>query len=537
MKDVPPTVESLSTPEMSAVRPVAVLDTHDAPPSGVRRFFQNAGVIAGAEVIARLKGLVILPLLTHHLGALDYGVWSQVLLLVTFVPMLMLLGTDSALVRFLPGVPIEVQRRHFAGWLVVMLAAAAGFALVLYVARGPVSVVFFGSKGEYERFIPLAAATIWVNVLVTGIRNWYRIRNDAWWFSAVTLGQAAFSLAATVVVLVYNESVFELVMYLLLADLLLAAVLGATIARREGVARPDYSWLRKFVRFGLPLVPAGFAVWGLNWLDRLFMVQYSSLDDIGVYSLAYGLGYMAIQLIANPLFTMFPTAASADWNRGHPDGVQHLFERTAGATLFLMLPTVAATIVLGPAIVAFLAPPTFAAAATVMPIVMVGYLFLMLAAYYEVAFGLIERQWLSTAAVVVAVIVNIPLNFLLIPPYSLYGAAIATSVAFLAQLVFVVAVTARLRTLRTPWRRPARMMLASLAMAAGVWGIGEVVGVQGLPRLFVLSAIGALLYAVLAIVLRALPTELIPRTPAQARALFGRPQVDVSVPPPGTSDA
>jgi O-antigen/teichoic acid export membrane protein len=447
-----------------------------------------------------------------------------------------MLGTDAALVRFLPGTPIDAQRRHFAGWLVVMLGAAAVLALLLWVAREPIAKLFFGGGSEYERFIPLAAATIWANVLVAGIRSWYRLRNDAWWFSAVTVGQAFFSLAATIVMLVRGAGVYQLVIYLLLADLCLAAILAATIARREGIVRPDYSWMGKLIRFGLPLVPAGFAVWGLNWMDRLFMVHYSSLQDIGVYSLAYALGYLAIQVIANPIFAMFPTAAAANWNRGDPAGVQHLFERTAGATVFLMVPAIAGAIVLGPAIVAFLAPPSFSAAATVMPVIMVGYLFLMLAAYYEVSFGLVRRQWLSTAAVGVAVVVNVALNFLLIPPYSLYGAAAATSGAFAVQLVFVLAVTGRLRTLRTPWGPPTRMTLASLLMAACVWGAGTALGTHGLLRLSALALAGAVLYVGLAIVVRAVPRSLVPRSVADARALLAAPGAERGDAPTAPAD-
>ena len=495
----------------------------DSPELGSRRFFRNVGVIAAAETLSRLKGLVILPLLTRSLGALNYGVWSQVLLVVTFVPMLMLLGTDGAIVRFLPGMGISLQRRHFAGWMVSMLGAAAVLGSILYLARRPVAVVFFGASDEYEQFIPLAAAVIWVNVLVAGLRNWFRLRNDARLYSAVTVGQALFSLVATIVMLVRHASVYDFVVYLLLADLVLAGLLAAFVARRDGLARPDFSLMPKFIRFGLPLVPAGFALWGLNWIDRIFMVQYSSLRDIGVYSLGYGLGYMGIQVIANPIFAMFPTAAAAEWDRGRPASVQRLFDHTAWAMVFLMAPLIAGTIVLGPRLIEFLAPPSFSAAAVIIPITMLGYLFLMLAAYYEVAFGLVQKQWLSTAAVGVALAVNVPLNFLLIPPYSLYGAAVATSVAFAAQLVFVMAVTTRLRTLRTAAAPPVRMVLAAAGMAGGVWAAGLVVG-GGIVGLAVLAMLGVALYFALAVALGALPRALVPRNLAEARALLSVPK-------------
>lgn len=487
-------------------------DRPGASGGGARRFFKNAGFIAGAEFVARLKGLILIPLLTHYLGVVDYGAWTQVVILATFVPLLMIMGTDSGLVRYLPGRNLEYQRRHFAGWLVTMLGLAAILSVALFLVKHPVAVVFFGAGEEYERFIPLAAAMIWVNVLVTGIRTWYRLQGNARWFAAITLGQAVFSLVATVALLVLDQTIYEFVVYLLVGDLVLGALLAVAIVRDYGITRPDFSLLPKLLRFGLPLVPAGFAVWGLNWMDRIFLVEYTDLADVGRYSLAYSLGYLAIQLIANPIWTMYPTAAAEHWNREEPESVQHLFERTAGAMLLLIAPIVAGTAVLGPLVLALLAPPSFSSAAPVISLVVAAYLFLMLSAYYETAMGLAFRQWLSTVAVALAFTVNLALNVLLIPPYGILGAAIATMVGFLVQLAFSVTVITRMKVLRTPISGPVRIAVAAAATAACLLPVRELLG-DGRPllALVALSALGALIYGGACVALRLVTVETLRR--------------------------
>ena len=346
----------------------------------------------------------------------------------------MIMGTDSAIVRYLPGHDDAYQRRHFSGWLLAMLGLGALLCGLLVAARGPVSDVFFGGGQEYERFVPLAAATIYVNVLITGIRGWFRLKASSGGWGAVTAGQAVTSLIATILLLSLNRTIYEFVIYSVVLDSMLSVVLLVWIWRKYGFSRPSFGLLPKMIRFGLPLVPAGFALWGLNWLDRIFLVNYTDLGAVGRYSLAYSLGYLGIQVVANPIYTMYPTAAAEHWNQGDREGVQRYFERTAGAMLLLVAPIIAFTAVAGRPILQFFAPPSFASAAPVISIVVSGYLLLMLSAYYETAMGLVHKQWLSTVATVIAFGSNVALNFILIPRFGIVGAAVATGIAFAIQL-------------------------------------------------------------------------------------------------------
>ena len=473
----------------------------------LRRYFASAGVIAAAQIFSNLKGLVMLPLLTRYLGTVNYGVWSQVLILATFVPLLMIMGTDSAIVRYLPGHDDEYQRRHFSGWLLAMLGLGALLCGLLAAARGPVSNVFFGGGQEYERFVPLAAGTIYVNVVISGIRGWFRVKASSTGWAALTAGQAVTSLIATILLLSLHRTIYQFVIYSIVLDSMLSVVLLLWIWRWYGFSRPSFGLLPKLVQFGLPLVPAGFAVWGLNWLDRIFLVNYTDLSAVGRYSLAYSLGYLGIQVIANPIWTMYPTAAAEHWNHGDREGVQRYFERTAGAMLLLVAPIIAFTAVAGKPILQLLAPPSFGSAAPVISVVMAGYLLLMLSAYYETAMGLVYKQWLSTVATVIALASNVALNFALIPRFGIIGAAVATGVAFAVQLIFSMLVIGRLGVLHTAPLGPMRIVLATVGSAAAMALANLAFTGGAFAELCVIGAAGAVSYLGLIILLRLVPAS------------------------------
>ena len=73
----------------------------------LKKFFKNSLIISLSEVLVQLKGLIFIPLLTNEFGPLDYGVWTQVSVLVSLFLPLTIAGTDSSFIRFVPGLTKE----------------------------------------------------------------------------------------------------------------------------------------------------------------------------------------------------------------------------------------------------------------------------------------------------------------------------------------------------------------------------------------------------------------------------------------------
>src|SRR5437868_785648 len=125
----------------------------------MRKFFRNAGVMAAAEMIARIKGVIVLPILTRHLGPLDFGVWSQVSMIALLLSPLLSFGSEQGMLRILPGLPVERQYSKFLAWMLVALGGAVIFAASLILANAPISAIIFANT-EYKGFVLLAAASL-----------------------------------------------------------------------------------------------------------------------------------------------------------------------------------------------------------------------------------------------------------------------------------------------------------------------------------------------------------------------------------------
>ena len=65
-----------------------------------------------------------------------------------------------------------------------------------------------------------------------------------------------------------------------------AAVYGAVAVRQDLSRHLSAFELRRMLAFGLPLVPAGLALWGLTFVDRIMLSRLGDLEEVGKYAVA-----------------------------------------------------------------------------------------------------------------------------------------------------------------------------------------------------------------------------------------------------------
>lgn len=475
----------------------------------IRKYFQDAGVIAFAEGLLQLRHLLLIPFITRRFGAVDYGVWSQVAVLTATLGPAVMLGTGQAAMRFFPGLEAEKQKRYLSGWVIFLLGTAFLATLPLFLFPEPIANAFFGVSEGYVAFLPLAAISLVLGQLVNVVKEWFKIVNNVILFTGTNLSRVALQLIAAVLMLSLRQGVYELVVYSLLADLIL--VLGALAInyRIYGIGQPDFSILPAMLRFGLPLVPLSFANWGINYIDRFFLVRVS-LEAVGVYTLAYSLSAQVIPIMLRPFWAMFPSVAASLYNQGKREVLQRLYERSAGTAFLLTLPATVGLALIARRLILLLSTDQFVAGAPVVLFVGLGAMMNTFASFYAVTLGLVYKQHLSLVAHLVALVVNVVVNIVLIPPLGVLGAAIATFAAFSARLAILFRLSERYEVVHTKLGFPLKVTLATAIMAIVVLLFDQTwlstLG-NNVLEITLIAIIGALVYALALYLMKILNLE------------------------------
>jgi O-antigen/teichoic acid export membrane protein len=258
-------------------------------------------------------------------------------------------------------------------------------------------------------------------------------------------------------------------------------------------------------KFGMPLVPSALALWAINFVDRFFIAVFKGQVEVGVYSVAVRISSVIVFImiafrLAWPAFA-YSIEDEQEAKRTYAFVLTYLLFLCAWISLALGL--------LSPWLVKVLAPkPEFARASEA--VALLAFASTLYAGYTVIAIGIgrarkTQLNWIVTG---VAAVVNIALNFALIPPYGMIGAAISTAVAYGVLFLGMTWNAQRVWPVAYQWRRVATLGSAAVALVVA----GKLLDVP--------LAAAVLLIAAYPVVLLLLGFYL-PAERARLRAVFG----------------
>jgi O-antigen/teichoic acid export membrane protein len=352
-----------------------------------------------------------------------------------------------------------------------MLMATLGLVVCVAFAPEIARWLRLDSPGVSSSGTSLVIATgilLWVNVNYAQLTNLFRAEQRSLAFSVATLANIGITVPLTILLVVhYHLGPLGVLVGNFSGTLVMFAVLLAYRHEQLGL-QFDRKLLRAINRFGLPLIPTALALWVTNFGDRFMILKllpkHEALSQAGLYALAVNIGSVMVLL-----FTAFQTAWPAfaysiseekDAKRAYAYVLTYLMLLASWAAIGLSL--------LAPWIVQILAPKnqSFWPAAEAVPAL--AYSSVFFAGFIVVTVGVgrtkqTQFNWIAASA---AAILNVGLNFWLIPAYGMLGAAYATLAAY-ALLMLVRTWNAQgVYPVPYQWRRVAVVLLAAGALTA-----------------------------------------------------------------------
>jgi O-antigen/teichoic acid export membrane protein len=218
--------------------------------------------------------------------------------------------------------------------------------------------------------------------------------------------------------------------------------------------------------YGLPLVPAALALWALALVDRILLRHLDTLDSVGEYAVANRVANVLLLVVSGFSLAFGPYIFSIY-------SEDRATERQVRAQTLRYLAIVLCAIGLAltlfaHALIDVVAPSFDTAYEAVGPLAL-GAVAVGISAVAMSGISYVRRTELLAGAAVLAAVVNIGLNFALIPPFGMVGAAFATAAAYLllATIQYVLAQ----RLYPTPYEPAKVLTTLALASAFGVLGV------------------------------------------------------------------
>lgn len=444
----------------------------------LKRLGKHSAIYGLGGLVSRILAVLLLPLYTRYLSPSDYGKVETLIALTTVIGIVLRMGIHSAFFRFYFDSPEPEHRRlvlRTSFWFTMAMATAG---LIVGVALSPqISDLLFGTTDDAE-LVAAAFVGLWAGMNYEQLTSLFRVEERSTAFVAASLSNVLLTIGATLILVVaLDKGPIGVIVGNFTGTLLVYAALVGY--RREQLGLQfDRGLLREMNRFGTPLVPTALFLWVTNFSDRLFLVQLADVTEVGLYSVGVRIA-SAMVLLLTAFRLAWPAFAYSIEDEGEA-------RRTYAyvLTYLVLVATWVATALalLSPWIVDWIAAPAFDESSRVVgPLAFAAVAF---GAYIVVAIGVgrarrTQFNWVVTG---VSAVVNIALNLVLIPPYGMMGAAVATVAAYTTMFLGMAWWSQRIYTVPYQWRRVATAAGAGIALVA----VGKLAG-GGLPVAFLLA--------------------------------------------------
>ena len=187
--------------------------------------------------------------------------------------------------------------------------------------------------------------------------------------------------------------------------------------------------MKESLIFSIPLMPMILAAWILNLSDRIFIENFNGLKDVGIYSIAYKMAEILLIFTAafskayDPLF--FKIANQED--QIEAQNKLSLYNKTFAIILIVC----ALGITLFTREFFLLFDKQYFSAIYLVPIIMIGVLFSNVSSIFNLSIYQAKKTKLIMFLTLGSALLNIILNWLIVPIYGAQGAAFTTAISFI----------------------------------------------------------------------------------------------------------
>lgn len=470
----------------------------DSPVSTAARLGKRilaAGTIYGLTNFGT-KGInfLILPFISRYITPADFGIIALAETVAGPIGMICGLGAATTLRRMYYdfGDDDGVRRAYVATALrFVALSAAVIITLSCFIGPALLKQVDKSFAVPFFPFLGVAVCAAGIGQVEQTQLSLFQVQNRPGLFALISASTFSIGILA-VVALVFQ---FHLGALGVLTSRLIAVscgVLAATYLTKSFISAP-WHWpaLGEQLRLGLPITLFEVVNLGLIFADRLILQHYHPLDEVGIYSIAYTFGSLMLTLtvslsqVWSPLF--FESACA-----GETEAL-----RKVSSSLMATLAAIACVeVVIATPVIHIALDERYAQAGRLIPIVVGAYL--VNSFYYLFELQAMQQKRTTTIALVtvIACVANLGLNLWLVPQWGMFGAAVSTLAAYIAQAsvmyAFVRTVARKLYSskliignlaifavllllVEIPWSSTAEAYVlpaALLIAAAGLWPLG-----------------------------------------------------------------
>jgi O-antigen/teichoic acid export membrane protein len=411
--------------------------------SRLKQLRKDSVIYGLGGILGKALGFFLLPIYTRIFSPAEYGLIEMFTIIGSLIASIVAMGMDSgqSFYFFKEKENGKGARAKIVTSILQWKLAWGGVVVVLATLISPfLSSWFFSGRMDWTYFAVAFGGVLFSQTMRQSTEV-LRLLFRPWPYILLILAQSVGSaLLIFSLVVFFEKGIFGYLIGSTISSFAVAVIGWIVIRDYLDIRRIHFDLWPKLLRFGIPLLPASLSMYVMTTADRWFIQHYHGEQELGLFAVGAKFALLLAFVVETFRKAWWPIAMDAMHSNDGPETYRMIAQGFMGIG------------VSGAVYLAFLSPwllkiMTVGAYSQAYPIVgILAWQSIFYGFYLIAAAGIWKAEKTKYSAIFffIAAIVNLVMNYILVPELGGVGAALSTAFAFLVWIVISLIVSEKL---------------------------------------------------------------------------------------------
>ncbi len=390
----------------------------------LRNFFKNSLTYSIGHVLTSGIAIFLLPIYTRYLSPAEYGIIDMFLVIAALINLTIALEITQGIARYYQDAKGEKEKREYT-------SSAFWFTILVYLFFFFISFIFSDTFTLWlledinkKKIFLLAVFSITTSGIFRFTRNQLRWQIQPKNSVITSLLNVVVTGSLVVYLMVVQELKVESIFIGQIAGNITASLLAIFFVRKSYGFTFSISKFKKMVSYSMPLVLSGIGIFITLYIDRIAIKDLLGLNELGTYGVAYRFAAVAFLVMTGFQKSLSPLVFKHYQEENTPLDISKIFN----IFIIFALLMVAGGILFSKELVVLFTTKAYYSSESLIALLVMAILFSNMYIFAP-GIGIAKKTKLISLISINSAVINIILNYTLIPVFGLSGAAYSTLIA------------------------------------------------------------------------------------------------------------
>jgi len=427
----------------------------------LKELTKDTAIYGISTMIGRFLNFILVPLYTNIFPPAEYGIIQLIYAYMAILNIVFIYGLDSAYLKFASFKDIGDEKDNFSTPYISVFATSLLFSFLIIINSHSIGDTL-SIPSQYYYLIIISATILFLdaNVVIPFLK--LRLARRAKIFSLYRVINIVTNIILNVYfILILHWGIEAILISNLIASAVSLLLISATIIKNLKLKFHTVLF-KRMLKFGLPFLPAGFAVMLVQVIDVPILEKLTDLQTVGIYKANYKLGIFMMLFVSMFQFAWQPFFLQ----NAKEQNAKEMFSKILTyftlvgsiilVVLSLFITDIAQIKIAGISLIG----SQYWAGLQIIPIILLAYLINGMYSIFSAGIYIEEKSIYVPIITGAGALVNVAVNFLLIPVFNITGAAIATLASYFVMAIGYYYVTQKFFNVKYELKRIAHIFVA-----------------------------------------------------------------------------